>query len=74
LLSASEAACETSDLVQVGQIEISKDATLADLKQQVLLLPVMADLAVQSNRCLRVRLMEGTCPAVVLRLEQMTLR
>lgn len=50
-----------------GDVIISKMATLEELKQQLLTLPVLSQLPVPTTDFLRVRLMENKLPTLVLR-------
>ncbi|XP_046546355.1 ubiquitin carboxyl-terminal hydrolase 40-like [Haliotis rubra] len=60
--------------LQVGEIEISKDATLEDLKLQIMTLPAMTDMPVPTFEFLRVRLVSDHRPGQVLRGLTQTLR
>ncbi|XP_077416096.1 ubiquitin carboxyl-terminal hydrolase 40 isoform X1 [Vanacampus margaritifer] len=62
-----------SDLIKVGQVEISVEVSLEDLKTQVLTLPVLQNTCVPAT-FLRVWEMEGHKLARVLRGNQITLR
>ncbi|XP_072902671.1 ubiquitin carboxyl-terminal hydrolase 40 isoform X1 [Hemitrygon akajei] len=62
-----------TDLEFVGNIEISGDASLEDLKTQVLTLPLLQGLSVPSVKFLRVWLLENKCPVKILRNQQQQL-
>ncbi|XP_078085063.1 ubiquitin carboxyl-terminal hydrolase 40 [Mustelus asterias] len=62
-----------AELEYVGNIEISGEANLDDLKTQVLTLPVLQDLSVPSMEFLRVWLVENKCPVKILRNQQQQL-
>ncbi|XP_051884676.1 ubiquitin carboxyl-terminal hydrolase 40 isoform X2 [Pristis pectinata] len=62
-----------TDLEFMGNIEISGDASLEDLKTQVLTLPLLQGLPVPSVKFLRVWLLENKCPAKILRNQQQQL-
>lgn len=64
----------TSSQLLLGDIDISKDATLEDLRLQILTLPGSADLPVLMPDFLRVRVLEGGQLKTVLRGSQNTLR
>ncbi|XP_007576687.1 ubiquitin carboxyl-terminal hydrolase 40 isoform X1 [Poecilia formosa] len=63
-----------AELRNVGKVEISDDATLEDLKTQVLTLPTLQDVCVPVTSFLRVWQMEGGRLTRVLRGQQVTLR
>ncbi|XP_041827109.1 ubiquitin carboxyl-terminal hydrolase 40 isoform X2 [Melanotaenia boesemani] len=63
-----------AELRSVGQVEISDEGTLEDLKTQVLTLPALQDICVPTTGFLRVWQMEGRRLARVLRGLQVTLR
>ncbi|XP_067315155.1 ubiquitin carboxyl-terminal hydrolase 40 [Pseudorasbora parva] len=58
----------------IGYVEISEEASLDDLKTQVMTLPALQDVCVPSPAFLRVWLLEGKKPARILRGNQQTLR
>lgn len=58
----------------LGDIDISKDATLEDLRLQIMTLPGAADLPILMPDFMRVRLLEGKDMRTVLRGKQNTLR
>ncbi|XP_071484115.1 ubiquitin carboxyl-terminal hydrolase 40-like [Diadema antillarum] len=58
----------------LGQIEISQDASVDDLKNQVLTLPTMKDASVPTNDFLRLRLLEEGRMGRVLRDSRQSLR
>ncbi|XP_067892172.1 ubiquitin carboxyl-terminal hydrolase 40 isoform X2 [Heterodontus francisci] len=62
-----------TELEYVGNIEISGEASLEDLKAQVLTLPVLQGLSVPSVKFLRVWLVENKCPVKILRNQQQQL-
>lgn len=64
----------TSSQLLLGDIDISKDATLEDLRLQILTLPGSADLPVLMPDFLRVRVLEGGQLKTLLRGSQNTLR
>jgi len=57
----------------LGEVIISKESTLDDLKQQIMTLPEMVD-AVPMQQFLRVRLIENGHLGTVLRLATQTLQ
>ena len=57
----------------LGEVIISKESTLDDLKQQIMTLPEMVDV-VPTQQFLRVRLMENGHLGTVLRLATQTLQ
>ncbi|TKS86795.1 Ubiquitin carboxyl-terminal hydrolase 40 [Collichthys lucidus] len=63
-----------AELRSVGQVEISDEATLEDLKTQVLTLPALQDVCVPTSAFMRVWLLEGRRLARILRGQQLTLR
>nr|XP_057946273.1 ubiquitin carboxyl-terminal hydrolase 40 isoform X2 [Doryrhamphus excisus] len=64
-----------TQLTSVGQVEISVEATLEDLKAQVLTLPALEDACVPAAAAfLRLWEMEGRTPARILRGHHVTLR
>lgn len=69
-----KAVMEGPSLRGVGQVEISDEATLEDLKTQVLTLPALLDLCVPTAAFLRVWQLEGRRLARLLRGPQLTLR
>lgn len=62
------------ELRNVGKVEISEDATLEDLKTQVLTLPTVQDVCVPVTSFLRVWQMEGGRLTRILRGQQVALR
>ncbi|XP_055015503.1 ubiquitin carboxyl-terminal hydrolase 40 [Boleophthalmus pectinirostris] len=66
--------CSSPELRDVGQVEISDEASLDDLKTQALTLPALSDLCVPTCAFLRVWQLEGRKLARVLRGPQLTLR
>lgn len=64
----------SGELRDVGHVEISDEATLEDLKTQVLTLPALYDLCVPTTSFLRVWQLEGKRLARILRGPQLTLR
>ncbi|XP_038643394.1 ubiquitin carboxyl-terminal hydrolase 40 isoform X1 [Scyliorhinus canicula] len=62
-----------TELAYMGNIEISGEASLEDLKTQVLTLPVLQDLSVPSMEFVRVWLVENKCPVKILRNQQQQL-
>ena len=65
---------ETTHGALLGEIEISQDATLDDLKIQILTLDALDDLSVPTPDFLRVRLLENKRLMRVLREKDQTLR
>ncbi|XP_047200785.1 ubiquitin carboxyl-terminal hydrolase 40 isoform X2 [Girardinichthys multiradiatus] len=63
-----------AELRNIGRVEISDDATLEDLKTQVLTLPALQDVCVPVASFLRVWWMEGGRLTRILRGQQVTLR
>uniref|UniRef100_A0A3Q2V4F7 Ubiquitin specific peptidase 40 n=1 Tax=Haplochromis burtoni TaxID=8153 RepID=A0A3Q2V4F7_HAPBU len=63
-----------AELRHVGQIEISDEATLEDLKTQVLTLPALQEVCVPTTGFMRVWQLEGRKLARILRGPQATLR
>ncbi|XP_041809332.1 ubiquitin carboxyl-terminal hydrolase 40 isoform X1 [Chelmon rostratus] len=63
-----------AELRSVGQVEISDEATLEDLKTQVLTLPALQDVCVPTTAFMRVWQLEGRRLARILRGQQLTLR
>ncbi|TKS86780.1 Ubiquitin carboxyl-terminal hydrolase 40 [Collichthys lucidus] len=63
-----------AELRSVGQVEISDEAMLEDLKTQVLTLPALQDVCVPTSAFMRVWLLEGRRLARILRGQQLTLR
>uniref|UniRef100_A0A3B5M5R6 USP domain-containing protein n=1 Tax=Xiphophorus couchianus TaxID=32473 RepID=A0A3B5M5R6_9TELE len=63
-----------AELQNVGKVEISDDATLEDLKTQVLTLPTLQDMCVPVSSFLRVWQMEGGRLTRILRGQHVTLR
>ncbi|KAG8184262.1 hypothetical protein JTE90_001081 [Oedothorax gibbosus] len=59
---------------KLGEVEISSDSTVLDLKSSVLTLPALSDLALPSIRCLRLQMLDSGKPGKVLRGHQNTLR
>lgn len=64
----------TTGLQSVGCVEISEEATLHELRCQVLTLPALVQVCVPSLECLRVWLVEGKKLIRILRGNQLTLR
>ncbi|CAN9502416.1 unnamed protein product [Ophioblennius macclurei] len=64
----------TSEARSVGQVEISAEATLEDLKTQVLTLPALLDVCLPTMSFMRVWQLEGSRLARILRGQQATLR
>ncbi|XP_043550416.1 ubiquitin carboxyl-terminal hydrolase 40-like [Chiloscyllium plagiosum] len=62
-----------TELEYIGNIEISGEASLEDLKTQVLTLPLLQGLSVPSMEFLRVWLVENKCPVKILRNQQQQL-
>ena len=58
----------------LGEVIISKESTLEDLKQQVMTLPQMGQVSVPTSRFLRLRLIENRLPTLVLRNHSQTLQ
>ncbi|XP_072220831.1 ubiquitin carboxyl-terminal hydrolase 40 isoform X2 [Leuresthes tenuis] len=67
-------ATNTAELISVGQVEISDEATLEELKTQVLTLPALQDVCAPTTGFLRLWQMEGQRLARILRGQQVTLR
>ncbi|XP_026161733.1 ubiquitin carboxyl-terminal hydrolase 40 isoform X2 [Mastacembelus armatus] len=63
-----------AQLKRVGQVEISDEATLEDLKTQVLTLPALQNVCAPTTAFLRVWQLEGQRLARILRGQQLTLR
>ncbi|XP_034063280.1 ubiquitin carboxyl-terminal hydrolase 40 isoform X1 [Gymnodraco acuticeps] len=82
LLTASEThspspplcAGNTAELRSAGQVEISDEATLEDLKTQVLTLPALQDVCVPITAFMRVWQLECQRMARILRGQQLTLK
>ncbi|XP_030575382.1 ubiquitin carboxyl-terminal hydrolase 40 isoform X2 [Archocentrus centrarchus] len=64
----------TAELRHAGQIEISDEVTLEDLKTQVLTLPALQEVCVPTTGFMRVWQLEGRKLARILRGQQVTLR
>ncbi|XP_031703840.1 ubiquitin carboxyl-terminal hydrolase 40 isoform X1 [Anarrhichthys ocellatus] len=64
----------TAELRSAGQVEISDEATLEDLKTQVLTLPALQDACVPTTAFMRVWQLEGRRLARILRGQQLTLK
>ncbi|XP_049452493.1 ubiquitin carboxyl-terminal hydrolase 40 isoform X1 [Epinephelus fuscoguttatus] len=62
------------ELRSAGQVEISDEATLEDLKTQVLTLPALQDVCVPTTAFMRVWQLEGWRLARILRGQQLTLK
>ena len=60
--------------VQLGELLVSKEMTLEDLKLKVLTMPKMEELPVPSANHLRVRILEQGRPTTVLRVNTNTLQ
>ncbi|KAM9355903.1 ubiquitin carboxyl-terminal hydrolase 40 isoform 2-T2 [Pholidichthys leucotaenia] len=63
-----------TELRSMGQVEISDEATLEELKTQILTLPALQDVCVPATGFMRVWQLEGGRPARILRGQQVTLR
>ncbi|XP_047467575.1 ubiquitin carboxyl-terminal hydrolase 40 isoform X2 [Mugil cephalus] len=63
-----------AELRSVGQVEISDEATLEELKTQVLTLPALQDVCIPTTGFMRVWQLEGQRLARILRGQQATLR
>lgn len=63
-----------TDALHVGDIQVSVDSTLDDLKLQVMTLPAITDLGVPMAEFLRVRVIEDGRLATILKGESQTLR
>ncbi|XP_044023180.1 ubiquitin carboxyl-terminal hydrolase 40 isoform X1 [Siniperca chuatsi] len=63
-----------AELRSVGQVEISDEATLEDLKTQVMTLPALQDVCMPTTAFMRVWQLEGRRLARILRGQQLTLR
>lgn len=63
-----------AELRSVGQVEISHEATLEDLKTQVLTLPALQNVCMPTAAFMRVWQLEGQRLAQILRGQQLTLR
>uniref|UniRef100_A0A8C2K4R4 Ubiquitin carboxyl-terminal hydrolase n=1 Tax=Cyprinus carpio TaxID=7962 RepID=A0A8C2K4R4_CYPCA len=63
-----------SEMRFIGHVEISEEASLDDLKTQMMTLPALQDVCVPSSAFLRVWLLEGKKLARILRGNQQTLR
>ncbi|XP_029350343.1 ubiquitin carboxyl-terminal hydrolase 40 [Echeneis naucrates] len=74
--SYSPPLCDRSmvDLRSIGPVEISDEATLEDLKTQVLTLPALQNVCIPTTAFMRVWQMEGKKLARILRGQQQTLR
>ncbi|XP_026195845.1 ubiquitin carboxyl-terminal hydrolase 40 isoform X2 [Anabas testudineus] len=64
----------TAKLTSVGQVEISDEATLEDLKTQVLTLPALQNVCVPTTAFMRMWQLEGQRLVRILRGQQLTLR
>ncbi|XP_067844173.1 ubiquitin carboxyl-terminal hydrolase 40 isoform X2 [Heptranchias perlo] len=73
LSTARDSSCMDTELEYLGIIEISGEASLEDLKTQVLTLPVLQGLSLPSVEFLRVWLLENKCPVKILRNQQQQL-
>ncbi|KAI3367183.1 hypothetical protein L3Q82_008235 [Scortum barcoo] len=67
-------ASSVAELTSVGQVQISDEATLEDLKTQVLTLPALQDMCMPTTAFMRVWQLEGQRLARILRGHQLTLR
>ncbi|XP_051242887.1 ubiquitin carboxyl-terminal hydrolase 40 isoform X2 [Dicentrarchus labrax] len=67
-------ASNMAELRSVGQVEISDEATLEDLKTQVLTLPALQDVCVPTTAFMRLWQLEERRLARILRGQQLTLR
>ncbi|XP_068607993.1 ubiquitin carboxyl-terminal hydrolase 40 [Brachionichthys hirsutus] len=65
---------DRAQLRNAGQVEISEDATLEDLKTQVLTLPALQDVCVPTAAFVRVWQLDGGQLARILRGQQFTLK
>ncbi|XP_038584441.1 ubiquitin carboxyl-terminal hydrolase 40 isoform X2 [Micropterus salmoides] len=72
--SPSLRAGNMAELRSVGQVEISDEATLEDLKTQVMTLPALQDMCLPTTAFMRVWQLEGQRLARILRGQQLTLR
>ncbi|XP_068194600.1 ubiquitin carboxyl-terminal hydrolase 40 isoform X2 [Antennarius striatus] len=63
-----------AQLRSVGQVEISEDATLEDLKTQVLTLPALQDVCIPTTAFMRVWQLDAWQLARILRGQQLTLK
>uniref|UniRef100_A0A7N6BXZ5 Ubiquitin carboxyl-terminal hydrolase n=1 Tax=Anabas testudineus TaxID=64144 RepID=A0A7N6BXZ5_ANATE len=63
----------TAKLTSVGQVEISDEATLEDLKTQVLTLPALQNVCVPTTAFMRMWQLEGQRLVRILRGQQLTL-
>ncbi|XP_035388075.1 ubiquitin carboxyl-terminal hydrolase 40 [Electrophorus electricus] len=62
------------EMTSVGYVEISQEASLHDLRCQVLTLPALVGLCMPTPEFLRLWVMEGQTPSRILRGNQQTLR
>ena len=62
---SSEAA--SSEPILLGEVQISKEATLDDLKGQIMTLPLMLEVSVPMAQFLRLRMLENGRPTLVLK-------
>uniref|UniRef100_A0A4W6EC60 Ubiquitin specific peptidase 40 n=1 Tax=Lates calcarifer TaxID=8187 RepID=A0A4W6EC60_LATCA len=60
--------------ISIGQVEISDEATLEDLKTQVLTLPALQNVCVPTTAFMRIWQLEGRRLTRILRGQQLTLR
>ena len=58
---------DTSSGVRIGEVELSSESTVADLKKNVLTLPTLSSLSLPNIRYLRLRLLDSGRPGRVLR-------
>ncbi|XP_070564811.1 LOW QUALITY PROTEIN: ubiquitin carboxyl-terminal hydrolase 40-like [Ptychodera flava] len=65
---------ESDKRIALGDIEISKDATLEDLKCQVMTLPQMIEISPPTVKFVRIRLLENNRPTRILRNLDQTLK
>ncbi|XP_029982547.1 ubiquitin carboxyl-terminal hydrolase 40 isoform X2 [Sphaeramia orbicularis] len=72
--SAPLCGSNTTEVRSVGQVEISDEATLEELKTQVLTLPALQDLCAPTSAFLRMWQLEGRRLMRILRGQQLTLR
>ncbi|XP_076349465.1 ubiquitin carboxyl-terminal hydrolase 40-like isoform X2 [Tachypleus tridentatus] len=63
-----------SGTYKLGEVEISAESSLADLKHQILTLPALSTISLPNVRYLRLRHLEGGSPGKVLRGLNNTLR
>lgn len=66
--------CRSPQLMEVGSVEISEEATMEDLKTQVLTLPALSDLCAPSSALVRLWQVEGQRLGRILRGSQLALK